>query len=243
MAWIYELFPVNMFPETCMRVYFSDDYTLADFIIVNSGLHALFWAQAHLTSTHDREEYEKLSFDCAANMGVALANLPLHLPANTDYIMALVSGAFYAVELTKPTLGWVLISKASELCQTLGYHRAESYQADRPDDARHKQFLFWAIYTLEKGISLRLGRCSTIQDYDITVPHPVSDDPRRMAICEFTTAWVECARIQGQIYERLYCPEAIRQSESTRRARVQALVEDLEKLETYTTGIYVRIPF
>lgn len=240
MAWIYEAFPDHMFPETCMRVYFSDDFTVADFIIVNAGLHALFWAHSRLLSPSDRSEHEELSRTCSSNIEVALAGLPLHLPANMDYIMALLSGSFYAIELTKPMLAWVLIVKASELCQTLGFHRLDSYKNDRPEDAQHKQFIFWSMYILEKGLSLRLGRCSTIQDYDITVPYPASDDPRRTAICDFTTTWAKAAKIQGEIYERLYCPEAVAQSDAVRRSRMQTLVQSLEELEAFTVDIYVR---
>lgn len=95
-------------------------------------------------------------------------------------------------------------------------------------------------YVLDKSLSLRLGRPSTIQDYDITVPYPSSDDPRRALITDFLRVWVVASKIQGQIYELLYCPEAIAQALSVRQSRVQLLVHRLEELEDMTQKEAVR---
>jgi len=44
---------------------------------------------------------------------------------------------------------------------------------DSPETRGRKINLFWFLYTMDKGLCLRLGRASTIQDYDIAVPLPV----------------------------------------------------------------------
>jgi hypothetical protein len=147
--------------------------------------------------------------------------------------------AFYAIEISKPSLCWILITKASELCQTLGYHRAETYKNEDPEDARHKEFLFWAVYLLDRSLCLRLGRSSSIQDYDITVPYPTGTVPHRIAIAEFMKLWIKGSQIQGLIYERLYSPEAVRQPEDVRRSRMQSLVEQLKELEDSTNDVIV----
>jgi hypothetical protein len=255
LAWIYEFFPVQRFPETCMNVYFSDDYTEADFIIVNAGLHMLFWTCALYIGSAEADQFKQLSRLCAMNLETVLANLPLHLPATSDHILALIAGvclplldinllltatqAFYSIEISKPSLSWILVTKASELCQTLGYHRAESYGNEHPDEARHKQFLFWSVYVLDRSLCLRLGRSSSIQDYDISVGYPTGGESRQVAISAFLKVWIEGAQIQGLIYEQLYCPEAVRQTESVRKSRMQSLVERLEHLETTTNEITV----
>ncbi|KAK4448419.1 fungal-specific transcription factor domain-containing protein [Podospora aff. communis PSN243] len=240
LAWIYEFFPIQRFPETCMTVYFTDDYSEADFVVVNAGLHILFWTYARLVSDEEATQYLQMSRLCAMNLETALANLPLHLPATSDHILALLSGAFYAIEISKPSLCWILITKASELCQTLGYHRAETYKNEDPEDARHKEFLFWAVYLLDRSLCLRLGRSSSIQDYDITVPYPSGTVPHRIAIAEFMKLWIKGSQIQGLIYERLYSPEAVRQTEVVRRARMQSLVQQLKELEDSTNEVIAR---
>jgi hypothetical protein len=143
------------------------------------------------------------------------------------------------MELSKPSLCWILITKASELCQTLGYHRAETYKNEDPEEARHKEFMFWSVYIMDRSLCLRLGRSSSIQDYDITVAHPTGNVPHRAAVAAFMKLWIQGSQIQGLIYERLYCPEAIRQPETVRRECMQTLVAQLEDLEAATAATIV----
>ncbi|KAK4039663.1 hypothetical protein C8A01DRAFT_46920 [Parachaetomium inaequale] len=236
-AWFFDVFNMDHFPETCLAVYMADEYNASQFLIVNVTLHFLFRAYGSLFADK-QDEYFHLSRVCGVNIETALSNLPLHLPASEDAIVALSFGAFYAVELPKPSLAWVLSSKASELCQSLGYHRIATYTHESPDRAHHKQYLFWAVYTMDKSLSLRLGRSSTIQDYDVTVPDP-GDGPGQSPVGSFFGLWVIASRIQGQIYELLYCPDAVAQPEPVRRSRAQLLLVrlgELEALTNQTTG-------
>lgn len=75
-----------------MRVYFSDDYTISEYIIVNASLHLLFWAFDHLDPSPDVGAHAHYSIMCGKNIEVALANLPLHMPTDMVSIMALMSG-------------------------------------------------------------------------------------------------------------------------------------------------------
>jgi hypothetical protein len=91
LAWIFELFDMDRFPETCLAVYMADDYNVAHFITVNVSLHFLFWTYGSLFS--DRQaEYFGLSRLCGVNLETALSSLPLHLPANDDVLVALLLG-------------------------------------------------------------------------------------------------------------------------------------------------------
>lgn len=142
--------------------------------------------------------------------------------------------AYYAIDLSQPQLSWILSSKASELCQTLGFHRLASYKkSDDEISIQQKQSLFWAVYIADKGLALRLGRASTVQDYDVTVPYPASEGRSSNPIAMFLRGWVLVAHVQGQIYERLYCPEAIGLSEGVRYERVQALAGELREIESF----------
>jgi Fungal specific transcription factor domain. len=132
-----------------------------------------------------------------------------------------------------------LNSKASELCQTLGYHRQRT--SHRPDsDIYVEQFLFWLVYVIDKSLALRLGRSSTIQDHDITIlPSPESLFSNRTFAGIFNL-WIAGAKIQGEIYELLYCPKALTQSEEVRRSHAQHLIQRLEELDTMTRDATVR---
>ena len=95
------------------------------------------------------------------------------------------------------------------------------------------------MYIVDKSLSLRLGRSSTIQDYDVTVPYPDTDDPGWTGLTSCFVLWVMAAKIQGQIYEMLYCPEAMTQPEEVRKARVEILAKRLEDLEADTNALAV----
>ncbi|KAM7205739.1 fungal-specific transcription factor domain containing protein [Naviculisporaceae sp. PSN 640] len=246
-AWVYEFIPVHHFPETCLSIYLSEKYNEADFIMVNACLHYLFETYSYQLAGEEQAEYRRLSKLCGANLETALANLPLHLPANVNTIAALLLGAYYAIDLCQPQLSWILSSKASELCQTLGYHRRATYQEptgplhpsqpltplESQISIQQKQSLFWAVYIADKGLALRLGRASTIQDYDVTVPYPASEGRSSNPISLFLRGWVLVANVQGRIYERLYCPEAILLAESERWERAKELVEMLSEVERF----------
>ncbi|CAF3543745.1 unnamed protein product [Fusarium graminearum] len=233
-GWIYEFLPFQRFTDMCLDVYFNDNHSEANFITVNAGLYSLFRDYIFHVSAQEREAYTAHSILCRDNLETALSNLPLHLPATTDMILALVFGAFYAIELSKPSLSWTLTVKASELCQTNAYHRLSSMENDKSEDSRYKQFLFWSIYFIDKSLSLRLGRPSTIPDWDITIPRPSINDAHSEPVSAYFVLWIETARCQGNIYEMLYSPNAMAQSDQVKQSRVEALLSDLHQLETTT---------
>ncbi|KAK4164052.1 putative transcriptional regulatory protein [Cladorrhinum sp. PSN259] len=238
LAWVFEFIPITSFQEICFRFYMSDDWNLVTAITVNVGLHFVFGVAAHVLPAGKQELLEYAS-QCGTNVETALAKLPLHLPATDENISALLLGAFYAIELSKPSLAWILCSKASELCQTLGYHRSATYQPIPPESRSYKQYLFWGMYIVDKSLSLRLGRSSTIQDYDVTLPYPSYDDPGTTGLTSCFVLWCMAAKVQGQIYELLYCPEVMIQSEEVRRSRVDVLVQRLDELENRTEELSV----
>ncbi|KAK3296563.1 uncharacterized protein B0H64DRAFT_374636 [Chaetomium fimeti] len=235
-AWFFQLFGMDRFPELCVAVHMAEEYNAAQFLTVNITLHFLFRAYGSLLPEKE-EEYFRLSRLCSVNTETALSNLPLHLPATDDVIVALSFGAYYAIELAKPSLAWILSSKASELCQSLGYHRSATFTNESPEEVQSKQFLFWGVYTIDKSLALRLGRSSTIQDYDVTVPDPGADaspGASEYPIACFFGLWVIASRIHGQIYELLYCPDAIAQPDPIRKSRAQLLLDQLGELDAST---------
>lgn len=72
-------------------MYFSEDCTEADFIIVNAGLLYVF-SELHSSTEEEREQSKTYTRMCRSNLETALANLPLHLPATQNMISALILG-------------------------------------------------------------------------------------------------------------------------------------------------------
>ncbi|KAH0420877.1 fungal specific transcription factor domain-containing protein [Colletotrichum camelliae] len=223
MAWIYDFLPTRRFPDLCLNVYFSENHSEYDFITVNGGLYSLFTDYAAQISPEDKKEYQEY-----ARMSSA------------DVIVALLFGTFHAVEISKPSLAWTLASKASELCQTLGYHRVECLKNTK-DDGKPRvrgmhwhQFLFWNVYYIDKSLSLRLGRASTIPDWHITMPEPSVEDPLEDPLLPYYVLWIHTAKCQGKIYEMLYSPDSMAQPYHVRQTRVHELVSMLHDVETRT---------
>jgi hypothetical protein len=81
---------VGSLSSICLRVYFSEDFSEADFIIANSGLLQLFIVQSE--EVPDNTDGLNYAHICRTNLETALVNLPLHLPATLDMIAALLLG-------------------------------------------------------------------------------------------------------------------------------------------------------
>jgi hypothetical protein len=118
------------------------------------------------------------------------------------------------VEENRATQSWILISTAMTLCQTLGYHRLDTSQGRNHEMETR---LFWAVYTYERGLSLRLGRCSGIADSQITLP--IEPDEHRS---------IRHGRIQGRVYDQLYRPNAPSTGTQTRVEAVNTLAHELQ---------------
>lgn len=94
---------------------------------------------------------------------------------------------------------------------------------------------------MDKAVSLRLGRASTIQDYDVTsllnIDMAGLDEPYG----KIYVLWVRFATIQGKVYELLYSPAALARPESERAAHARQLASEvqqeiMEPFEVCTVG-------
>ncbi|KAF2238759.1 hypothetical protein EV356DRAFT_563475 [Viridothelium virens] len=216
-VWISQVLPLQNFTEICRKVYFAaDEYSEVDLILANAYLSYIFAEHVVVSGLQDYREYCQL---CRENLEDALPRLPLLLPASTEVIAALTLGTFNAVENSKAKVAWKFISAASDLCQTLGYHRLRSQnEHDKPSRAAQER-LFWTVYAFEKGLSLRLGRSSNIRDAEITLPF-VADMPRS----------VRLGRINGMVYDQLYSPAGLSRLADERSHMAEILAGDLREL-------------
>ncbi|KAK3354419.1 hypothetical protein B0H65DRAFT_437777 [Neurospora tetraspora] len=227
---------VDDFVDCCRRVYFAtEDYSLATFIVVNAGLFYLFQEKAtRVDEAHQAEKLLEYRNLCRDNLETALMALPLFMPARKESIEALLLAASYAVEASRFTLAWQLNSSAVMICQTLGYHRlpattsgASSANDDVSNDT--KSALFWFAYMLDKGLSLRFGRSSMIQDYDIAIPKRMG---RTINVADFwkemLNLWIEHAEVMGKAYEQLYSIAALSRPPEQRIESARQLVEAIK---------------
>ncbi|PNY26301.1 transcriptional regulatory protein [Tolypocladium capitatum] len=239
-------------------VYFAtDDFSDATFVIVNAMLYNLFMEQTSLaTDAAVRDEYHGYMQQCRVNLETSLANIPLFLSSRVENVQALLLGvswargssrpgkcvaspaddrvpqALYAVDVSRPSVAWHLSCMAAQLCQTAGYHRSETLKYDSPDTAKLKRILFWHVYTLDKGLGLRLGRAPVIHECDIDIPRVFEfDGSGHFKSSTIPTLWVEISHLQSRIYEELYSPAALKSPQAELVKRAMALAKDCRKLE------------
>lgn len=99
---------------------------------------------------------------------------------------------------------------------------------DTPSTQQEKMGLFWSIYCLDKALSLRLGRSSSIQDYDISLPMNFEASNVVQPWKTIHKLWIRLAKIQGKVYEFLYSPAALSQPEEDRVSHARQLAEEMQ---------------
>lgn len=84
---------------------------------------------------------------------------------------------------------------------------------ERDAIAEDERRVFWSVYVFDKTLSLLLGRASVLQDLDIDTQYPaISTDPARRPWDENFIMAIRMAQLQGQVYDQLYSPIALRAS-------------------------------
>jgi hypothetical protein len=111
-------------------------------------------------------------------------------------------------------------------------------KSDTEDVRRRKVAVFWNLYGIDKTLSLRLGRASTLQDYHIDLPQPeFGDDELSQRYTKLIRYWIASARVQGLVYEQLYSPGALKQEETLRVQKARVLIQDLVSLRARDCGV------
>ncbi|KAG6993754.1 hypothetical protein G7Y79_00051g086740 [Physcia stellaris] len=203
----FAILDVDDFIRRCQKVYFPvDGYSSADFIIVHATLKCFF------QNTLDTD-LQKLGLSrsaaqatlnlCQKNIETAVERLSIILQPCLDNIQALMLGAHVTLEESKLSMSWSLISMAARLCLDAGLHRLND---DSPDPQLNlKKRCFWAVYALEKIQALSFGRASNMQDFDITTSYPnMYPWLRHGPWHELSYCFWDVAKVQSQIYEKLY---------------------------------------
>ncbi|KAF2447202.1 hypothetical protein P171DRAFT_384374 [Karstenula rhodostoma CBS 690.94] len=214
-SWLAKLLPLDRFTNICQNLYFSvQEYSEIDFILANGFLSYVYFEHVVVSGRSDYAEHSRL---CRNNLNTALSQLPLLTPPSMDVVAALTLGSYNAVEDSKAMKAWTFVSAASNHCLTLGYNRYQPYAEQTNMLCLAQECLFWAVYRLDKGMSLRLGRSSTIRDEDISIS-PIPDDPG-----------VRTARIQGRAYDELYSPKGLLREETERAYVAESLATELQQ--------------
>ncbi|KAI0522098.1 hypothetical protein F5B22DRAFT_660463 [Xylaria bambusicola] len=239
LAILYTFIDYEHFTDRCRQLYFATEApSEASFITVNAGLLYIFFeASLKASDPVKKAQYEESRAISQNNLEIALAQMNMMMPATAENIEALLMGACFCIDESRASVAWILVSRAAHMCRTLGYHQIHTMKDDMPQTKADKSLLFWCTYMLDKALSLRLGRASILQDYDISLPHVTPDAKAAYPGKEVMTLWIQHARVLGRIYERLYSPGALRQPDTVRIEQVNLLAAEQQRLMASTVSL------
>ncbi|KAL6351933.1 hypothetical protein LRP88_14745 [Fusarium phalaenopsidis] len=203
--------------------------TDAELVLVHLGLYWLFYECSGVsTDLSTKHDYAAQASVCKNSLEIVLSNLSFHAPATVDYVHAMYVAAMYCLQMNKPNAGWAFVSKASLLAQAIGMHSSTAMNSEVAEERQYKNRLFWGLYCLEKSIALRLGRCSTIRDHDITIPQPLREQRTSPDWFSSLPDGIELCRLFGLVFDELFSPSALVQPVSVRRSRAKVLSAKIE---------------
>ncbi|KAE8402964.1 hypothetical protein BDV37DRAFT_272511 [Aspergillus pseudonomiae] len=214
----------------CQRVYFPTEpistadlasmhgillTLLKEFTILGNSLCQRFDLKAHMST-------------CEQNFNTLVESYDVLAVPSFESIFALIMGFIKAQDEAKPLLCCTFISAAATHCQMLGCHREITYRSDKTGNSENMRRLFWTTYLFEKHMSLYFGRASSMQDFDIDAQYPaITTDPAVRPWDESFVMGIRLAKIQGEIYDKLYSAEGSKSSYSERTRRIHGIHFDI----------------
>lgn len=126
------------------------------------------------------------------------------------------------------------------MSQALGFHKA-AMEDTGSECLRRKARLFAVIYMADKMLSLRLGRGSMLRDEEVPLDAKAMLKLVNTAPIKLLPVWLSFARVQGLVYDKLYSPEALRQTPHIIEERAWALVRESDDLLNEDCHINVRL--
>ncbi|KAL5042783.1 hypothetical protein BDW71DRAFT_200328 [Aspergillus fruticulosus] len=239
--WPPEFGSLGNFTQYVIRACTAGPISNMELIIVHYVLYSLF-TQLSIGADDEtlRQDYNVQAATCRESLETILSSLSFHIDTNIDSICALYMASLHCLHRGKVPTAWAFISRASLMCLALGLHSSHAMESGQENEVQRKMCLFWAVYALEKAVSLRLGRPSTIRDQDITIPRLTLD--RKMTSLAYNRLpdWIDVASLYGRLYDSLYSPTALTQPSSVRVSRTSALASELEQMIAARTGYYNR---
>jgi hypothetical protein len=132
------------------------------------------------------------------------------------------------------------VGAAYRCSHSLGYNTSPNSSDEITNQPDQKQLLFWAIFVLEKSLSIRLGRSSSIPDYNSTA---LSSESLQASSCHaiiYVDQSAKLASLTSRIYEQLYSGDALLLPEAGRTHRALELSQELHGYcaEARATNVY-----
>ncbi|KIW84902.1 hypothetical protein Z517_00290 [Fonsecaea pedrosoi CBS 271.37] len=220
--------------ESRLRAHFSGAHTP---VTDDKGWYALrniIWAhgcQIVLSKTrafHDTLQASWALFQNALSVHTEIMFLHTSLMG----VQALISMAYFSESMGEVSLQYTLCTDALRLACSKGLHRQPSHSWKiPPHEVRHRNWIFWSIYCLEKQICTRSGRPSIMDDDEIScqVPQTVpSGLPSDTLYCH---TLIKMMQLASTARKQLSSARALRQTTDQLFQAVHNLREELAEFK------------
>ncbi|KAJ5343677.1 uncharacterized protein N7506_003501 [Penicillium brevicompactum] len=228
-------YPINdlrLVERLCQKVYFpTRDVSAGDVAAMHGVLYWLIREYSYRNDAFCKKFDLKTHFkNCKSRFEADIKNHDVIAVPSFENVIALAMGILKAQDEANPLMGCHLISTAVRHCQMLGYHRESAYKNPKDEDASNKRRIFWTIYVFDKTMSLLLGRASYLQDFDMDVKTPAASSDPAISPWDEAFYWmIKLAEVQGNTYNKLYSPAAIKHSSQERLNDINNLKAAIEE--------------
>ncbi|KAI0531652.1 hypothetical protein GGR58DRAFT_518364 [Xylaria digitata] len=238
----YMISDVTLIEDICRRVCFPTDPVSTSLVNSMHGLLYILLRECLILGDPLGKEYDLKEYaaHCGRNFNTGIQTYDILAVPSFENVSSLTLGVVKAQNEAKLFLARTLASAAASHCHILGYHRETLYHVDRTAVSHTIRGLFWSLYMFDKNMSLLLGCSSSFQDIEIDTQYPLlSTDPGRKPWDEWFHLAIRLAKVQGQIYDRLYSATGIQMEVSERNCYIESLEatlhywrNDLEQIDS-----------
>ncbi|KFX86018.1 hypothetical protein V490_09269, partial [Pseudogymnoascus sp. VKM F-3557] len=150
-------------------------------------------------------------------------------------VQAMIGLAFLLQASEDPHPSYMLVGMAARLAQAIGLHRRLDGYGLKERDIEQRRNVFWIVFGLEKGISIRSGRPSVFSDDDIGVelppktPHTYKDLSNSKSVLGGYRCVATIALLESRVYTKLYSARSHTKSDLERLKWVGSLDKELQQ--------------
>ncbi|KAI1462579.1 hypothetical protein F4805DRAFT_471868 [Annulohypoxylon moriforme] len=229
-SWILD--DISLLEKLCQNIYFPTEPLSNGGLTSTYGILRCVFKELRLRQSHLCEQFDLRAYEttCEQNFSIGLQTQQIFTEPSFENILALTLAIMNAYEEGKSRTCSTLLSTAINHCQLLGLHRESTYNRNRNPQSKYSRRLFWALYILDKNMSLVSGRAPKIYDFDIDVEHPqVTPNPGARAWDESFLAFIKLAQLQSHIYCQLYSVQALAKPPPFKAQQIEALSSSLQQ--------------
>ncbi|KIW86779.1 uncharacterized protein Z519_12565 [Cladophialophora bantiana CBS 173.52] len=219
--------------ESRLRAHFSGTYNPVTDDKAWYALRNVVWAHGcRILGSKTRNFHQTLQASWAFfQNALSVHTETVFLHTSLMGVQALISMAYFSEGIGEVSLQYTLCTDALRLACSKGLHRQPSNSWKiPPHEVRHRNWIFWSIYCLEKQICSRSGRPSIMDDDEISCQVPLSSLSGRPSDTLYCHTLIKMMQLASAAKKRLSSVRALKQPTEQLLKTIRSLKKDLAEL-------------